>query len=360
MGDQEPVNAADFSPDSQPLAIKFDKNYNPQPLCPLFSRIPNEIRNKIFAHALTEYADKTKPYSRRSAFYRPGYEFHKLISTTLLLTCRRIYLEAHLVPLAINEHVFWCTQSPTGRWNSAQASTYFQRLTHAQRQSVATVHLFGTRYWNGKSWRHDFAQLVYTWLKKLVLTLRHEHWAFFHRGQNYGFDPILPVAVTWDEKGIPYAPSAECPDGPFEEVFGLPMGKEEIWGRQFQNMHGLKELRIDFEAVETRRKSLDPVVQFARNWRFDLWDGRVLSTEGTQVVERRWKGLPPRESLMMVDSGFEYYVEAEVEYCVLVMTWRARTATAVDEERRGLEVQPVRTCDAGAVPWSTIRSVLRN
>ncbi|KAI9761693.1 MAG: hypothetical protein M1835_008138 [Candelina submexicana] len=47
------------------------------------------------------------------------------------------------------------------------------------------------------------------------------------------------------------------------------MAREEIWGRQFQNMYGLRELQIEFETLENRK-------QVARARGEDIDGGRNL------------------------------------------------------------------------------------
>src|SRR5271155_3159721 len=94
-------------PPRESLAPRLGKNVHPQNQSALFNAIPAEIRNRIFSITLTAYDDKSKRYQPRNWFYRPDWHFHRKISTTLLRTCKRIYLECHLLPLALNSHTFW-------------------------------------------------------------------------------------------------------------------------------------------------------------------------------------------------------------------------------------------------------------
>src|ERR1700755_203002 len=91
-----------------PLAMQLDQaTINPQLQCPLFTLIPPEIRSYIFELALRPYYDYNKPCPVGTMYYRPGYEYETRISTTLLYTCRRIYLETHLTIFAHNEFPVW-------------------------------------------------------------------------------------------------------------------------------------------------------------------------------------------------------------------------------------------------------------
>lgn len=64
----------------------------------LFSSIPAEIRQEIFAYSLAEQNGK-REISKEAYFYRPDYTHDHYIETAFLKTCRRIYLETRLIPV---------------------------------------------------------------------------------------------------------------------------------------------------------------------------------------------------------------------------------------------------------------------
>lgn len=70
-------------------------NCKPQSRCPLFTKIPPEIRNLIFSLVL-EPQDRT-PIDNEQYYYRPDYSCTRFIDTTLLRVCRRIYLETRMM-----------------------------------------------------------------------------------------------------------------------------------------------------------------------------------------------------------------------------------------------------------------------
>jgi len=80
---------------------------NQQLQSPLFSILPAEIRNDIFSLALMQYEDLTQPYPENDFCYRPGHRARRIVSTELLLTCRRIWLEANHWPMEQAVHSFW-------------------------------------------------------------------------------------------------------------------------------------------------------------------------------------------------------------------------------------------------------------
>ncbi|KAJ7248145.1 hypothetical protein B0H12DRAFT_1235059 [Mycena haematopus] len=114
---------------------------------PLFGTLFPELRNLIFIYALTEYDDHTRPYSKHSYYYRPGFECAKQISTNLLLACRRIYLETHLVPVSTNEHVFYMHRPPPYGKHVSDYDAYFARMPRLHRSAVQSVRLFTQMFW---------------------------------------------------------------------------------------------------------------------------------------------------------------------------------------------------------------------
>lgn len=159
---------------------------NPQPACPLFNRIPNELRNHIFQLALTSFDDKTRPYKKGAYYYRPGHRYAQKIDTTLLLTCRRIFLETESVPASINEHTSWYERPPADLANN-ELSMESHPAAFKRRLRLKTLHLFTQQYWlEGQNqrgaWRFGFQTLTQNWnsmfasVTCLRITLRHSDW----------------------------------------------------------------------------------------------------------------------------------------------------------------------------------------
>jgi len=149
---------------------------NPQSSSPLYNgRIPPEIRDFIFAYALTEYvvpahvnpfvkdplinflphfARRNIPFDITSSrvfetntdYSRPGYSGLKKVSTGLLRTCRRAYLENSHLPPVTKEHVFWHNAGPPNLQFPDEKS-YFQRFTETQLRDVKEVHMFVQQHW---------------------------------------------------------------------------------------------------------------------------------------------------------------------------------------------------------------------
>lgn len=86
--------------------LKFSQ-YLTQDQSPLFGKLPPEIRHPIFEFTLADYEDPKQPYPFDSEYYRPGHTCRLVSDCSLLLTCRRIYAEARLLPLPLATFTFW-------------------------------------------------------------------------------------------------------------------------------------------------------------------------------------------------------------------------------------------------------------
>ena len=70
-------------------------NANPQEGCPLFSRIPAELRNDIFNLALTAYPGKQVPCKKSVDRCRPGFLYADVRIDTALLRSVDTSMEKH-------------------------------------------------------------------------------------------------------------------------------------------------------------------------------------------------------------------------------------------------------------------------
>ncbi|KAF7318224.1 hypothetical protein HMN09_00330900 [Mycena chlorophos] len=140
--------AGDDTEERIPLSVQLaDVPAHEQLQSPLFNVLFPELRNIIFLHVLTEYDDKSRPYSKHSWCYRPDFKYAGVISPQLLLTCRRVYLETHLAPIALNEHVFWQHRHPHHGKFSRNYVSYFAQMTPEQRGAVKRVRFFAQMCW---------------------------------------------------------------------------------------------------------------------------------------------------------------------------------------------------------------------
>ncbi|KAI1152396.1 hypothetical protein F4825DRAFT_461849 [Nemania diffusa] len=91
-----------------PLAVQIlddPSSVNQQLDCPLFAKLPAELRELIWDYALTAYEDLDALYPLDKPYARPGQAAPLRVAVDLLLTCRAVYLEAFLVPFHVNPMV---------------------------------------------------------------------------------------------------------------------------------------------------------------------------------------------------------------------------------------------------------------
>ena len=92
---------------------------HPQHASPLF-RLPKEIRDLIFRFACAPTIDTTRLYNDTEYYFRPGYEGPHKTYATLLLTCRRAWLEGNALPLNLADLTFWFQHGPFDRHSDAE------------------------------------------------------------------------------------------------------------------------------------------------------------------------------------------------------------------------------------------------
>lgn len=106
---------------------------NFQSQCPLFGRLPGEIRNDIFSLVLVQYEDQDegKAYPVDSYWYRPGFRGPRRSSSALLRTCKLAYAEGQKVFLRELEWAFWFSTSVStpgrGAFGARPNLTYIRR-----------------------------------------------------------------------------------------------------------------------------------------------------------------------------------------------------------------------------------------
>ncbi|KAJ6558085.1 hypothetical protein B0H19DRAFT_1291729 [Mycena capillaripes] len=246
-----PPSSCDFPPSyPQPLStIISASDVHPQLQSPLFAKLYPELRNIIFTYALTKYTDRTRPYSQHEHFHCPGFEFAGKIDTNLLLTCRLVYLETHLTPISLNEHVFWPRNGPPGcprvpYW-------YFRRMTPQQCAAVRRIRYFTWDLWMSMAWTAPGLMV-----RKITITVRHSDWSHWEGG--------VALGIQAPQRG---------------------------WqGRWFERFQTLQELELMFEAMEQKREELEERVRVALKWEFPFKDGTSLVHDGKEPIESRWLG----------------------------------------------------------------------
>jgi hypothetical protein len=272
--DEEPVEGA-----LEPLVERLTReDYNPQLLSPLFNgRIPPEVRNRIFEYVLTE--DEDIQYNQDTHYTRPGYGSHKSLLTNLLQTCRRVYLEAHHLPLINREHVFWHHREPEGTGYENEAR-YFSRFQPDQLALVRKVHLFTQQFWLEGSLQSVCKLSVMQTIEKMTITLRRGDWWYWETGNALGINPQRGEANSHLMRA----------DWGREAAGHVIPWNENAWGCSFKHLKNLQELEMEFETTVYEEKQLQEITEHAKTWRFPMGEGKVLSAKGQNVHRSAWRG----------------------------------------------------------------------
>ncbi|KAJ5751919.1 hypothetical protein N7520_008836 [Penicillium odoratum] len=243
-----------------------------QTSCPLFSLLPAEIRNHIYALALEsdDYSTNENSdalYPRNTFYYRPGYKQPKRMQTALLQTCQQIYDEASLLPIAINEHTFWFYRAPPHVNDASLPHKYFRRMTLKQRYQVQHIHFFVQQYFleDHPGWSRAWAGIdlnesgpvapgkCRVLPKKITFTFRHTDWWYWENDDPLGMNPFRCGRTRAHEMDGPVGPRSEF-----------------AWGNQFSLIQSLEEVVIEFETIMRKREQLDGIVERALGWKFPM------------------------------------------------------------------------------------------
>ncbi|ESK95140.1 hypothetical protein Moror_13872 [Moniliophthora roreri MCA 2997] len=242
-----------------------DKDVCPQHQSPLYSAVPPEIRNMIFALALLYTYDKSRPFSTDTYYYRPDFLYRDRIDTSLLLTCRQVYLETWSLPLSRNDHVFWCYRGP----HDASPFRFFSSLNDEQRALVERIHIFAQLYWFedqhsefSRTCRHP----AFT-LRSIHITIRHSDWWF------------------WEHNN-----ALELKDG---------------WTESLRSVKRLEELVLELETIERDKDQMYAVAERFRKRHFTIRDGLVLKPDDKPPFKQEWMG--PAS----YDDGHTYNIEGK-------------------------------------------------
>ena len=298
----------------------------------LFSKLPLEIRLRIFEYAVVSVDDLTKPYIFDRVYYRPGYHYHQKTEITLLLTCKRIFEEARFMPVARTEHTFWLFGGPSRMMRTwvhglARFDAWTVSLNEDQRQAVDQVHLFAQQaYLEGLGQQTRLPPLAGITTKRLTLTFRHSDWWSWQSppesSDKLGICPWLPGRVSQQTMlSQPLKPDL----GVLKEVM-----KEGTWGHQIRRVRGLSVLKIEFETDVVKKAQLQQVLERAKYWMFPLSDTSATLVQVGEFRDSSWEGLADLkdDSGRMLNSGAPINAQSVWDtrpkrtYYVAEMTWR--------------------------------------
>ncbi len=252
------------------MAPVFANAVNLQKDCPLFSKIPREIRDDIFDLVMTPHEEKYIPYPDSIHYRRPGFRHaDRNLSTTLLRCCQLTYSETYDLPAKKYVHVDWLT----GGWDShGPGDENF--LNYSFPTAVRNLHLFTKKLWLEHNFYHpwdhytQFVAMQAPNLKYLKITLEYARWPEWY---------IIPNPEEPLGRHLRYTEDSD------------PLQKGS-WGYFVRAFERLKVMELELETLEADTEKLDVVIAEAPGWRFPLANGKRLVFNPRKTKWEGWHG----------------------------------------------------------------------
>ncbi|KAH8836089.1 hypothetical protein DL96DRAFT_107858 [Flagelloscypha sp. PMI_526] len=245
-----------MAPIQSTLVAKFENNYNDQTSSPLYTLVPNEIRNTIFGYCLKPTYDLSRPYNPIGYVSRPGYRYPLKVDTTLLQTCRLVYLEGHQLPVDIlKEHTLWRHRGPANE--GAREFNWEEFLNQAeeelewQRDIVERVVLFTQLYWL----ESDFSEVTgesALKAKTLKVVIRHHDW------------------WNWESN--------------------TPLALENGWTEDLASAETLEEFILELETMERDKDQMLAIANNCRDWKIEFSNERTATATQHPLLTWKWDG----------------------------------------------------------------------
>ncbi|KAF2493898.1 hypothetical protein BU16DRAFT_619105 [Lophium mytilinum] len=278
---------SDFNSDNV-LDVRADSNgeVNPQQQCPIFSRLPRELRDEIFSYALLNTCHD--PFHRGFSQSARAPKRHD-IALPLLLTCRAIHIETQHLPISLNA-IF--VGSPAINFPSRNQSRLGQQLLRNNIQAADyTIQQTFLESAHFQTFLHAPSRNI----KFLTLRLeRTDWWTWETPPGEVARDGGLAVDPNVGDGSVARRPTAAVMrelarkrregvrDGRVlsaEHARGLGFGWAGGVERAFP---GLRGLEIVFESFAAKRAQLEEVVGCAETWEFGMGQGFVLRCVGVE------------------------------------------------------------------------------
>lgn len=288
---------------------------HPQSQSRLFS-LPQELRDLIYALALAPWNDRAQSYGSREYYYRPDHVAKPMVLTDLLLTCRRIWLEANSIAIKQWRPTFWYGRGPAARdWipgggirgAHAKHDRFFSNMTDNMLRNVTNLKLHAQMFriepmgdlasgeqriaahFDPALLRRGFAP------SKMRVTIRHTDWWYWES------DDPLRLEDQWVQALLD-SPLASC-----LEVFELEL---ETLERKRDQLQRIVDRLRKLSGAARRVNLLDPN------------DGRAIRlvcANETPAISH-WTGRNDFEHSKPweQDEGSKTY-----DYHVAILTWRA-------------------------------------
>ncbi|TKA28223.1 hypothetical protein B0A50_04195 [Salinomyces thailandicus] len=275
-----------------------------QDASPLFTTLPRELRDLIWAYATAPYEDPNAKFEETAYYYRPGHTARLKTDTALLLTCRRIWLEANAMPMLQSEQSFYYHRAAP----DARNPQWMASLTDHNRHNLGHIRLFCQMFAIEKLEAHAGSLRDFCCLDKsapalapqaafrprmLQVTIRHTDWWFWESEQ--------------------------------------PLRLEDHWVKNLLNTPDLRSthlFKLELETLDYKADQLATIVQRIKGFESEckpthVIDGKPTATKfvlrGEPEVST-WKG-PANIDNRTFDP---YFGKKWLKYHVVTLTWELR------------------------------------
>ena len=236
---------------------------------------------------------------------RPGTLGMPKIDISLLLTCRRAYLETSDIPAQNATLHIWANDAPRIDKSEAYDATsrLYSRLSPRHRNRITTAHLHCSELFKtGPRGLWGLATGPQALLRRIevlrvsVAVPRHAFpmfWDPWHTGLSEAGPSMVPNWAATEDFGRGEAPP-ETPDAEWEPP--VRWGAF-AWADVFRYLPSLRTFTMDFDGNARTQPGVGRIAEWAaRVWRFPLGprpdDFTYLSAQGSVVERTSWRGPP--------------------------------------------------------------------
>ncbi|KAJ5491631.1 hypothetical protein N7539_003198 [Penicillium diatomitis] len=299
---------------------------NDQDACPLFTKLPPEARNRIYALSLEHSG--VRPWSDTSQPARrdPGGADNNEDETTGTNAPYRGNAfcfrpgEASLLPAEVSEHTFWFYRGPPHVKNAFSPRDYFSKMSPKQQSQVQHLHFFTQQFFLEDTWSNIWNGIEVVRKRKKESVGGATTNEIDNRPSHNGIIPFPSYLASRQLLTSGLTLSTAIPNvqriqiikisprtrtitirhtdwwfwednhplalNPFHEgatisqhqarLYPRPdpsraaFPSQRAWGNKFITMPSLEELTFEFETVMRKRDQLDNIIQRALHWKFPL------------------------------------------------------------------------------------------
>ena len=272
--------------------------------------LPTELRLLIYEFVFHQYEDEARQYKGSAPYRRPGYAAPRKTDTTLLLTCRRVWLEANHLPLQLSIQAFWFYNGPLDLQRLTQSAStlresidksqsqknkrtpsepdryveFFKSLTPLNFAQLNHVHIFASQAWVSTFCSRAvldqyFDRALFT-ARKLTFTIRDGEWGAWKSASANGID------TEW-----------------LREILGSG------------NLRDLQEFRLELELNDAVQEKLDAVAGV-----FAGLQGKFFKRSG-EIISGQWTKCSP-QSALPTSTGADMEKSAQTVYSTRTISWK--------------------------------------